>query len=267
LKKYRKNISLPGFRPGNVPMGLVKKKYGPSILAEEMNKIVNDSLNKHIRDNELNVLGNPLPKDDKEVGDWDNPADFEFNYEIGLAPDFKLKISPKDKYTYYKVKIDNDMLNKEVENMRRRYGSLVSAEKSEEKDMVLGQFVELDDSGQPKDGGITHSSTVSIEYLDDKKAKKLMTGLAVGETVTLNPKDVSKGDTDLAAMLGIKTEQLGDISDKFNFTVTEVKRMNLATMDQEFFDKIFGDGVVTSEAELKAKISDDLSNMFVTDSD
>ena len=267
LKHYRKNVTLPGFRPGNVPMGLIRKKYGPSILAEEMNKLVNDQLYGHIKENDLNILGNPLPKDGEPSGDWQNPSDFEFSYEVGLAPDFKLKISAKDKYDYYLVKVEGEMLEKEIDNMRRRYGTLSPVEESGDTDLILGQFVELDENDEPKQGGIMHSASVSVEYLDDADAKEQLTGVKVGETLTVDPHKLSKGDTDLAAMLGIKSEEVMLINTNFHYTITEIKRMELAEMNQEFFDKIFNDGSVTSEEELRDKIGGDLGRMFIRDSD
>ncbi len=267
LKMARKSVNIPGFRPGHVPMGMIKKKYGASILAEEMNKLINESLHKHITDNNLDVLGNPLPKEDDKGGDWDNPGDFEFNYEIGLAPSFDLKLSSKNKFNYYLIKPDGEMIDKEVENMRRRYGALEPVDTCEGEEMLLGQFVELDENGKPKEGGIMHTSSISVEFLDSDDAKKMFKGKKVGDSIELNPEDVSKGDADKAAMLGIKQDELAGISDKFSYTITEIKRMKLAEMNQEFFDKIFGEGVVSSEKELREKISADLSNMFRNDSD
>lgn len=267
LKMARKSVNIPGFRPGHVPMGMIKKKYGASILAEEMNKLINESLHKHITDNNLDVLGNPLPKEDDKGGDWDNSGDFEFNYEIGLAPSFDLKLSAKNKFNYYLIKPDGEMIDKEVENMRRRYGALEPVDKCEGEEMLLGQFVELDENGKPKEGGIMHTSSISVEFLESDDAKKMFKGKKVGDSIELDPEDVSKGAADKAAMLGVKQDELATISDKFSYTITEIKRMKLAEMNQEFFDKIFGEGVVSSEKELREKISADLSNMFRNDSD
>jgi len=266
LKMAKKNISLPGFRPGHVPMGLVKKKYGSSILADEMNKLVGEQLNKHITENELNILGNPIPTEDDKAGDWDNPSTFEFNYEIGLAPEFDVKLTNKSKFDFYKIKVGEDMLEKEIENLRRRYGKLEQVDESSQNDLVLGQFVELNDDGTPKDGGVMHTASVSVEFLEDDAAQKALVGLKVGDTITVNPKELSKGDADMAAMLGVKQEELAGLNTQFNFTPTEIKRMNLADLSQELYDQIFGEGNVNSEEELKAKISADLSEMFVNDS-
>lgn len=267
LADYRKKANIPGFRKGKIPMGVIKKQYGKPVLAEELNKVINDSLYDFINKNELEILGNPLPKDEEIKGDWDNPTDFEFTYEIGLSPDFKLNLSAKSKYNFYKVKVDKKLVDQQIEDIRKRYGKLISEEKVGETDMILGQFVELDEKGEIKEGGIMNSSTISMEFVEDKKVQKELLGKKVGDLVVLDPKSVSKGESDMAAMLGIKQEDLATVSDKFNFTITEVKRMEPADLNEEFFKKIFPDGSVTSEEEMRKKVEEDLSKMFEQDSD
>jgi trigger factor len=261
LADYRKQANIPGFRPGKIPLTLIKKKYGKAVLAEELNKVVNKSLNEFITSNNLNVLGNPLPKEDEEVkGDFANPAEFEFAYEIGMTPDFEVSLSKKNKFDYLTVDIDKAMLDKEVEALAKRYGKLVSAEKSTENDMVIGEFAQ-------KEGDIKNTSTISLEFVEDEKAKKKLIGKKIGDTVTLDPVSVSKGEDDLAAMLGITKEEVADLSGDFDFTITEIKTMVPAAIDQELFDKLFGEGNVKSEKELREKISEDLKKMFANDSD
>jgi trigger factor len=266
LNDYRKQANIPGFRPGKTPLGLIKKKYGKAILAEELNKAVNQSLYDFISKNNLNVLGNPLPKEDEEVkGDFENPADFEFAYEIGISPEFSLNLD-KSSFDYLKIEISDEMLNKEVENLARRYGKLVSAEKVGERDMVLGKFTELD-GDQPKEGGITNTSTISMEFIPDSTAKKNLLGAKAGDEFVLDPKEVSKGTSDLAAMLAIKNEEAEALQSLFNFTITEIKEMIPAEINQELFDKLFGEGTISSEAEMRNKIAEDLNRMFSGDSD
>ncbi|MCG8573547.1 MAG: trigger factor [Flavobacteriales bacterium] len=267
LKDYSKQANIPGFRPGKIPFSLIKKKYGKSVLAEELNKVINQSLHDFIQTNQLNILGNPLPKDDEEVkGDFDNPSEFEFAYEIGVSPEFDIKLSKKNKFDYLKVEIDGEMLDKEVDNLARRYGKLVPAEEVGEKDMVLGEFAELDGK-EIKEEGIKNTSTISMEFVEDEKVKKQLTGKKVGAELTLDPRKVSKGDTDMAAMLAIKTEEVADLKSKFNFKITEIKTMVPAAIDQALFDKLFGEGNIKSEDELRDRIKDDLSKMFSNDSD
>ncbi len=268
LDRYRKTAKVPGFRPGHVPFGLVKKQYGTAVLSEELNKVVNETLNKYITENELNILGNPIPgKDENFKGDFSNPETFEFIFDIGLAPDFNVPLTPKSKFDYVKVKIDDKLINQQIEDLQRRYGKLVSGDAVGEKDMILAQFVELNDDESIKEGGILHTSTVSMEFVEDKKAKKALTGAKVGDKVIVDPNAVSKGGADTAAMLGIKEEDLENVSDKFQLTVNEIKVMEPAELNQELFDKLFGEGVVNNEKELKERVKTDLEGMFVNDSD
>lgn len=268
LDKYRKTAKIPGFRPGTVPFSLVKKQYGRAVLAEELNKLVNKSLYDFIQENKISILGNPIPKEGTDVtGDFDNPSTFEFEYEIGLSPEVKVELSSKNKFEYNKVKVDDELIGKQIDDLRRRYGKLGTADKTADTDMILGQFVELNEDGSIKEGGILNSSTISVEFVEDKATKKALTGLKAGDKVVVDPAKVSRGEKDTAAMLGIKPEQLNDISDKFQITVNEIKRIELAEMNEELFNKLFGEGVVKTEAELKERIAEDLKNMFVNDSD
>lgn len=261
LSDYRKQANMPGFRPGKTPMSLIKKKYGKGVLAEELNKAVNESLHNFITSNNLNILGNPLPKEDEEVkGDFDNPTDFEFAYEIGLSPEFDLKVNNKTKVDYLSVAIDEEMLDKEVENMARRYGALHPAETVGERDMVIGEFTE-------KDGEIKNNSTISMEFVEDKATKKKLIGAKAGDVITLDPRKVSKGDKDMAAMLGVSEEELANVGTSFDFTISEIKNMVPAAIDQALFDKLFGEGTIKSEKELRDRIKDDLTKMFANDSD
>jgi trigger factor len=268
LEKYRKQAKIPGFRPGKTPMGLIQKQYGKAVLGEELNKIVNDALYKYIQEEKIEILGNPIPKDDVEVkGDFNQPTDFEFAFEIGLLPKFNIELSPKSKFDYVKVKIDDTLLDKQIDDLRRRYGKLVASEEVGEKDMILGQFVELNDDETIKDQGIMHSSTISVEFIEDKELLKTFKWKKIGDKVIVDPKKVSRGDKDLAAMLGIKEENLSSISSKFQLTINEIRHMEMAELNQELFDKLFGEGAISSEKELKERISVDLERMFENDSD
>lgn len=261
LNDYRKQANIPGFRPGKIPLSLIKKKYGKAVLAEELNKVVNQSINDFITTNQLNVLGNPLPKADEEVkGDFANPSEFEFAYEIGVAPEFKVNLSKKNKFDYLKVDISDEMLDKEVENLAKRYGSLVAAEEAGEKDMVLGEFAQVE-------GDIKNTSTVSLEFISDEDVKKEFVGQKVGAVLTIDPKKVSKGEEDMAAMLAISKEEAATLEGDFQFTITEIKTMVPAAIDQALFDKLFGEGTIKTEDELRERISADLERMFSNDSD
>ena len=265
LDKYRKTAKIPGFRPGHVPAGLIQKQFGKSVLAEELNKITNDALYRFIIDEKLDILGNPLPIENGVEGNFDQPENFTFSYEIGYSPSFELPITAKTKVDYATVKIDKDLITKQVEDLRRRYGKLISSEAVSAKDMVMGKFEELEGS-EVKADGISHSTTISMEFLENKAAIKLLNGKKINESFELDPKDVSKGPEDAAAMLGISPEAYAELNSKFQFTVNDVKRMELSELNEEFFQKLFGDEVKT-EAEMNKRIEADLARMFEEDSD
>lgn len=267
LEKYRKTAKIPGFRPGHVPAGLIQKQFGKSVLAEELNKIVNDALYNYLGENKVDILGNPIPNEQDEVkGDFDKPDTFEFTYDIGIAPEVQVNLDNKSKFDYVKIKVDKDLVDKQLEDLLRRYGKMTSAEMVEEKDLLMAQFVELNEDETIKEGGILHSSTISVEFIKDEPTKKSLLGKVVADKVIVDPTKVSRGGKDTAAMLGIKEDQMADISSKFQITINEIKRMELAEMNDEFFLKLYN-GEVNSEEEMRQRIAADLENMFVQDSD
>lgn len=268
LEKYRKTAKVPGFRPGHVPFGLIQKQYGKAVLVDELNRIVNDGLYRFIEESKIDILGNPIPKEGVDVtGSFDKPDAFEFEYEIGLSPKFEIPLSSKSKYDYLQVKVDEDLLNKQIGDLTRRYGKLVSIEEVGEKDMILVQFVELNEDETIKEGGILHSSTISLEFLENDSVKVPFIGKKKGDVLIVNPLHVSKGGKDTASMLGIKEDELSNISQKFELKINEIKRMEPAELNQELFDKLFGQDTVHSEKELRERIASDLKGMFSNDSD
>ena len=268
LADQRKKANTPGFRKGKVPMGIIKKQFGKTILGDELNRLVSEALYKYVAEQEFEILGNPLPKNDIDVkGDFENPDTFEFTYEIGISPKVDVKLSGKNKYEYTKVKVDKQLIDKQLEDLTRRYGKLVSGEEIGEKDMVLGQFVELKEDGDILEGGIMNSSTISMEFIEDEQLKNEMIGKKAGDKVTINPFSVSRGGKDTASMLGIEETELGNISEKFQLTINEVKIMEPAELNQELFDKLFGEGEVTSEKQMIEKVKVDLAQMFEKDSE
>lgn len=268
LEKYRKSAKVSGFRPGKVPFGMIQKQYGKSVLAEELNKLANDSLYKYITEEKLEILGNPIPTADETFkGDMENPGDFEFAYEIGFSPKFDIPLSSRRSIEYFSVKIDDKLISDQISDLRRRYGKMESTDTVGDKDMVMGLFRELDASETPKENGIENSSTISVEFLKDKKAIKSLLGLKVDDSIVLDPKTVSKDAKDLASMLGKTEEELVGMSNKFKFTINDIKRMEMAELNQELYTKLFPEQEVSSEEEMKAKVSADLENMFKTDSD
>jgi len=268
LEKQRKQAKIPGFRPGKVPMGLIQKQYGKPVLAEEMNKLVSQALQNYVLENKLEILGSPIPKEDAEVkGDFEQPGDFEFTYEIGYSPAINLELGAKSKFDYVKVKIDDTLLNKQIDDLRRRYGKLISVDKVGDTDMILGQFVELNEDGTIKEGGVMHSSTTSLEFVEDAAVKATLVGKAIGDKLTISATAITRGDRDKAALLGITEEELVNHSDNYQLTINDIKQMELAELNQELFDKLFGPGAIDSEKALRERIALDLDQMFANDSD
>jgi trigger factor len=266
LKEYQRKANVPGFRPGKVPAGMIKKMYGKSILVDEINKLLSDSLYKYINENKIEVLGNPLPKADSTHIDWDNQKEFEFMYEMGLAPKFSVDLSPKDKFVYQTVRVDDDLVNKYVSDIAKRYGKVEASAVSSEGDLLNGDFVELDANGEILPGGIFKTSSIFMDRLKDD-AKKAFTGLKVEDKIVVESQNLCNTATDLAAMLGITKEEAEALNVKLQFTVKSISRLAAAEINQELFDKIYGPGVVNSEEEFRMKIREELASMFVNDSE
>lgn len=268
LKSYGKQVSIPGFRPGKVPGGIIQKKYGKALLAEELNKIINDSLNDYIKTNKLNILGSPLPvENETENGNWDQPEDFNFKYDVGLAPEFELKLNKRTKHDYLLIEVADKMLEDHINDLRKRYGKLSEPEVSGENDMIIGNLVELDDKDEIAEGGIMHSATVSLEFLKDKKTKKSLIGLKQGDHLIVDPGKISNNEEDLAKMLGIETKDAAAIKTNFRLNVNEIKSMQPAELNDEFFAKMGAEGEIKSKADLKKKIKKDTELQFASESD
>ncbi len=268
LREHQKKASIPGFRPGKVPVGMIKKMYGKSILVDAINKLLNDSLYNYLNENKIEVLGNPLPKADSDIHiDWDNQKEFEFLYEMGLAPKFNVELTAKDKFTYQTVKIDEDLVNKYVSDIAKRYGKVENSDVSEATDLLNGDFVELDEAGEILPGGIFKTSSVFLERVKDKATKTALTGLKAGDKVVLEAQKLSDNPVDTATMLGIEKEEAEKLTSKLQFTVKNISRLAASEVNQELFDKIYGAGNVTTEDAFRSKIKEELASMFVNDSE
>ena len=268
LKRHQQQAEMPGFRKGKVPLQLIRRQYGQSVLAEELNQMLGEQLQNHIQENKLNVLGNPIPSEKTEdAGDWNSPGDFIFNYEVGLAPELSLDFGRIAKFTRHKIKVDKKAIERQVNDLQRRHGKMTDPDNSEANDMLVGAFAQLDSDGNLLEGGITSDSTVSLEFVEDKKTKKALLGLEPGSTVDIDPHKVSRDHDDLGRMLGISHEQVQDLQGNFRFTVKEVKRLEPHEINQSLFDKIYGEGVVTDEKEFRERVAEDLDGHFDRDAE
>lgn len=267
LKDQRKKANIPGFRKGHVPMSMVKKMVGPNVLVDEINKLLSESLHNYLTNEKLEVLGNPLPKlDEQEKIDWENQKDFEFSYEIGLSPSFEVDLS-KYKFEHYNITPSDKDVDKQVEDLSKRYGKMTNPDTAEEEDMLYGKFEELDGSGNVKEEGISNTSVIVITGVTDKKLKKSLIGAKGGDVFEVDPKKIAEHEHDQAAALGVKHHELKNIISKFRFTVEKVNRVIPAEINQELFDKIYGPDQVKSLEELKAKISEEMTKGLATEAD
>ena len=269
LKDYRKKANINGFRAGKVPMGVIKKMYGTPVLAEEINKLMSQELTKYIRENDLNIMGEPLPNetDQKEIN-WEKDTEFEFAFDIGISPEYTLNLSKRDKINFYKIKVDEKMIENGVDMHARRFGSNNEAEVVEEKELLKGNYAQVDAEGKlVEEGIVSENVAISLEYMKDEDSKKKFIGAKKEDVIVFSPAKAFENKSDLASMLNISTEEAEVLDADFQFTITEVNKFVNAELNQELFDKVFGEGTVSSLEEFKAKIKEDIEKQLVNDSD
>lgn len=250
-------------------MGMVKKMYGKHVLVEEVNKLVSENLFSYIRENKLNILGEPMPNESEQKPiNFDTQEDFEFCFDVALAPEINITLSKSDKLPYYEVAIDDEMLNQQIDAYTANFGTYDKAEEVEEKDMVKGTVAELE-NGSPKEGGIVVEEAVLMPaYMKDEAEKAKFVGAKVNSVVVFNPNKAYEGaEAEIASFLKVDKEAVAGITGDFSFEITEITRHQKAEMNQELFDKVFGEGVVTCEEEFKNKIKDALTDQFTPQSD
>ena len=257
LNNYRKTANIPGFRKGHIPMGMVKKQYGTAVLVEEVNKLLQDALQKYLTEEKLNVLGNPLPKNEAEIN-WD-ADDYSFEFELGLAPDFDVDVKGKE-VTQYKIVADDEMLDNQVKTIRKQYGKLISKNEVEKGDEITGTF-----TSSEKD--IEKKTTFTTEDIKGKKQLESLIGAKVGDTVTLKTKGMFPDDHDNQKHLGVDHDDAHGLDIEVSLKIEEVNQREMAELNQELYDKLFGEATVTSEEELKAKIKEDAEGQFAEQSD
>lgn len=258
LKDYKKQANIPGFRKGQVPMGLIKKQYGKAVLVDEVNKLLQDNLNKYLTEEKLDVLGNPLPKQ-QDGFDW-SAEDFAFEFELGLAPNFEVPLKTKKAITHYKIVADKKMIDEQVERIQKQYGKLISKSEIGKKDEITGTFVNEAEE-------IEHKTTLELDKFKSKKTIDSLIGKKVGDTVTLNTKGLFKDDQMLAPTLGISQEKSKKLNIDVSFIIDEINEREPAKLDQELFDKLFGKDAVKSAKELKERIKEDSEKQFEQQAD
>lgn len=257
LQNYRKNANIPGFRKGHIPMGMVKKQFGKAVLVEEVNKLLQENLHQYLTKEKLDILGNPLPSNEDKI-DW-NAENFSFQFEIGLAPQFKVDLQKKAT-THYKIVADKEMIDNQVNTIRKQYGKLISKTVVSKGDEITGTFTAPENQ-------INKKTTFSTENIKGKKQLEALIGAKVGEVISLKTKGLFEDDNDLLKFLGVAPDKATKLDIEVTFTIEEINTREQAELNQELFDKLFGEGIVTSEKQLKEKIKEDAERQFAQQSD
>lgn len=269
IKEFRKKANMPGFRRGMVPVGLIKKQFGKSILADELNRILQDSLFGYIRDNKINMLGEPLPCEVNNEVDFIDGHSFTFMFDIALAPEFNVELSKDDKIVHYNIEVADDMVNRQVEIYRQRGGKYDKVESYQDNDMIKGIITELDENGNAKEEGITAENVVMLpKYFKNDDQKALFNDAKVGDIIKFNPSVAYDNNAnEISYILNVKSEEVENYKGDFNFQISEITRFVPGPLDQELFDAVYPGGEVKSEEDFKNKIKSTIAEQFAKDSD
>ena len=270
LKNYRKKAQVPGFRPGMVPMGMIKKQYGTAVKVDEVNKVLGQKLYEYIQENNIKMLGEPLPNQEKQVPqDFEKDDDLTFVFDIAVAPEFKAELTGKDKIDYYTITIDDKMIDDQVQMYASQAGEFVKADVFSGNDTITGDMRELDENGNTKEGGIvTEGAMVMPAYIKAEDQKKLFDGAKPGDIITFNPKKAyPDNDAEVAALLKTEKDNVKDLNADFSYQITEIRHFQPAEVDQKLFDRVFGEGTVKDEKEFRQKISETIAPQLQQNSD
>jgi len=268
LKDYQRKANVPGFRPGHVPFGMIKKMYGTSVFADEVNKLVSDSLQNYITEEKLDILGQPLPNMElTPLFDWKEEKEISFFFDLGFSPKFDLTLDDSISIDYHTIKVNDELLDKYITDIRQRYGSMSNVEVAGEKDVLAGDFKELDAEGSILENGIFHTSKIMIDTIKDEEIKKSFIGAKPGDTLVFSPTKASGNASETASMLGITKERAESLDSEFQFTVTEITTMVPSEMDEEFYGKVFPDSGISVEADFRERLRAESEASFTGDSD
>lgn len=270
LKDYRKKANVPGFRPGQAPMGMIKRQFGPSVKMEAVNKIIGQQIYKYVQDNKIQMLGEPLTSEKQAPVDIEKDGPYTFMFDIAVAPEMKVSLTGRDKVDYYKIVVDDKTIDQQVDMLASRSGSYEKAENYEGNDMLKGDLRELDENGNTKEGGITVESAVLMpSYIKVDDQKKLFDGAKLGDIITFNPrKAYPDNDTEVSQLLKIERDAVKDMESEFSYQIIEIQRFKKHEVNEELFKQVFGEDTdVKDEAAFRAKIAEGLNEQLVNDSD
>ncbi len=269
LRDFRKRANMPGFRPGQAPMGMLKKRFGDEVTAEEVSRLLGEKLNGYIREEKINILGEPLTSNEKQQDiDFKTMDEFTFVFDIALAPEFDATLSKNDKVDYYNIQVTDEMVDQQAQMYASRAGEYKKVDAYQAKDMVKGKLTQLDENGKAKaDGTVKEGAVMLPEYMKNDEQKALFDGAKVGETIVLNPSKAYEGnETEISSLLGITKEQVADNQGDFQFEVEEITRYEPAALTQELFDQVLGKGKVNGEEEFRDNLRQTMTEQFKSDS-
>ena len=269
LKDYRKRANVPGFRPGMVPMGMIKKQYGTAVKMDEVNRLLGEKLSEYIRENKIQMLGEPLPSEKQEPQDIETDGPLTFMFDIAVAPEFTAELTAKDKIDFYTIKVDDKLIDDQVQMYASQAGEMQKADVFSGNDTLTGDLRQLDGEGNTLEGGITtESGMIMPAYIKDEEQRKLFDGCKPGDIITFNPKKAyPDNDAEVAALLKVEKDAVKDLTSDFSYQVTEIRHFQPAEVNQQLFDRVFGEGAVNGEKEFREKIADMLQAQLVQNSD
>lgn len=270
LKEYRQKSSIPGFRPGKAPIGLIKKRFGTSVMVEEINKMLSQNLTRYLVDEKLRILGEPLSSTEQQKPiDWDNDENFEFAFDVALAPEIEVPLDEKDKLDYFTIKVADDMIDQQIEMIQSQMGQNVDSEAVKEKDLSRGDFVELDAEGNEKEEGVRAEGVLlSVDLIKDEEIKKQFLGKQKGEVLVFDPVKAYQDRHEVGHLLKISHEQADELNSEFKFTITEILEFKKAELNEELYKKIYGeDTEVKTEEDLKKKLKEEIALSLLQSSD
>ena len=268
LKDYRKKANYPGFRPGMVPMGLIKKQFGASAKMDAINKLIGEQIYKYMQDNKIQMLGEPLPSEKQEAQDLEKPAPYTFTFDIAVAPEFKIELNGHNKIDHYTITVDDALIDRQVDMFASRGGSYEKAESYEDNDMLKGDLRELDEQGNTKEGGVTvEAASIMPNYIKNEAQKALFNGAKLGDIITINPSEAYESEAEIASLLKVERDRVKDFKGNFSYQITDIQRYKKHPVDQELFDQMFGKDTVKDEKAFREKIAEGLKAQLAVDAD
>lgn len=269
LNEYRRKANIPGFRPGQAPLSLIKRQAGAQVKVDTINKLVGEKLYEYIKDNKINMLGEPMPHLGQEPVDLDAPAPYTLQFDIAVAPEFDLKLDKRNKIAYYDIKVDEKMIDQQIDAFASRGGSYEQVDSYEDNDMLKGDLRELNEDGSTKEGGITVADAVMMPaYIKVDEQKAIFNGAKKGDIITFNPKKAYPESTvEMSSLLKITKEEAEKMTADFSYQITEITRYKKHEINQELFDQVFGEGTVTDEAAFRAKVAEELQEQLNTNAE